>query len=129
MTRKADLATRTLVALDGASRLKAGDLAQALGTTSGFVPQVVGPLVRAGWVRSEPGPAGGYSLSVDLTEISVLDVIEAAEGPTDSGRCVVVDRPCDSANPCVVHDAWVEARRLLLAQLARTSLRDLETPK
>lgn len=129
MTRKADLATRTLVALDGASRLKAGDLAQALGTTSGFVPQVVGPLVRAGWVRSEPGPAGGYSLSVDLTEISVLDVIEAAEGPTDSGRCVVVDRPCDSSNPCVVHDAWVEARRLLLAQLARTSLRDLETPK
>lgn len=126
MTRKADLATRTLVELGRGQRLKAGDLAAALGTTTGFVPQVVGPLVRAGWVRSDPGPTGGYSLSVDLDDLSVLDVIEVAEGPTDSGRCVVVDRPCDNTAPCVVHEAWVEARRHLISHLSRTSLSDLE---
>ena len=40
ITRRAELAVRAMVAL-GASegRLKAPDLAEALGTTSGFVPQ------------------------------------------------------------------------------------------
>jgi Rrf2 family protein len=125
LTRRADLAARTLVLLDGADRLKAGALAERLGTTTGFVPQIVGPLVRAGWVRSEPGPTGGYALDVDLAAVSVLEVIEAAEGPTDSGRCVVVDRPCDRENACLVHDAWADARHHLVSTLAATSLRDL----
>lgn len=125
MTRKADLAARTMVLLGSGARLKAGDLAEALDATPGFVPQVVGPLVRAGWVRSEPGPTGGYVLAVALTEVSVLDVIEAAEGPTDQGRCVVADRPCDSDRACLVHSAWAGARSALTRTLGATSLDDL----
>ena len=127
LTRKADLAARTLVVLAGRDRLKAGDLAEELGTTNGFVPQVVGPLVRAGWVRSEPGPTGGYALGVDLATVSLLDVIEAADGPTDTGRCVVVDRPCDSASPCAVHDAWAQVLHLLTSTLAAPTVLDLAT--
>lgn len=125
LTRKADLAARTMVVLAGAGRLKAGDLADRLGTTAGFVPQVVGPLVREGWVVSVPGPTGGYELTVDLGAVSVHQVIEAAEGPTNTGRCVVVDRPCEAGQPCLVHDAWAGARRELTAALSATSLRDL----
>ena len=68
-----------------------------------FVPQVLGPLVRAGWVRSDPGPTGGYRCQVVLSEVSVLQVIEAVDGATDVGRCVVADRPCQAADPCVLH--------------------------
>ena len=125
LTRKSDLAARTMVVLAGGERLKAGALAHELGTTTGFVPQVVGPLVRAGWVRSVPGPTGGYTLAVDLAEVSVLQVIEAAEGPTHSGRCVVEDRPCDSDRSCLVHDAWAGARHQLVRTLADTTMRDL----
>src|SRR5690554_3570667 len=125
LTRKSDLAARTMVELAGAGRLKAGDLADRLETTTGFVPQVVGPLVRAGWVVSVPGPTGGYALAVDLADVSVLQVIEAAEGPTHSGRCVVVDRPCDSGQACLVHDAWADARHHLVGRLRETSIGDL----
>jgi Rrf2 family iron-sulfur cluster assembly transcriptional regulator len=125
LTLRSDLAVRMMVHLAGAGRLKAGDLADRLGTTTGFVPQVVGPLVRAGWVTSVPGPTGGYELTADLGDVSLLDVIEAAEGPTHSGRCVVVDRSCDSKEACVVHDAWAEARARLVGRLAGTSLDDV----
>lgn len=124
LTRKSDLAARTMVALAGAGRLKAGDLADRLETTTGFVPQVVGPLVRAGWVVSVPGPTGGYELAVDLADVSVHQVIEAAEGPTHSGRCVVIDRPCDAKQACLVHDAWAEARHQLVSTLDSTSMLD-----
>ncbi len=101
------------------TRVKAGDLAAALDTTAGFVPQVVGPLVKAGWVRSVPGPSGGYLLTADAAELSVLDVVEAIDGPTDTGRCVVEGHPCGSAGaPCALHEAWGSARAALTAVLA-----------
>ena len=55
ITRRAELAVRALAELakvDG--HCKAAELAEALGTTTGFVPQVLGPLVKAGWVASNP---------------------------------------------------------------------------
>ncbi len=95
-----------------------------MGSSSGFVSQVLNPLVRAGWVRSDPGPSGGYSLTVDLDSVSVLAVIEAIEGPTDSGRCVLADRACDEAGTCALHVPWLRARAELLRQLDATSVAD-----
>lgn len=125
VTRKSDLAVRALRALgDRGARVKGPDLAAIVGSTAGFVSQVLTPLVRAGWVRSEPGPAGGYSLSVDPAEISVLAVIEAVEGPTDTGRCVLADRPCDERGPCALHTPWMRARSRLLRELDATPVAD-----
>lgn len=93
-----------------------------VGSTSGFVSQVLTPLVRAGWIRSDPGPSGGYSLAADLAEVSVLAVIEVIEGATDSGRCVLADRQCDVGGTCALHVPWSRARTQLLAQLEATSV-------
>ncbi len=123
VTRKSDLAVRALQALAAnTGRMKGPEVADAVGSTSGFVSQVLTPLVRAGWVRSEPGPAGGYSLLADLDEVSVLAVIEAIEGPTDSGRCALSDGPCEDGADCVLHAAWMRARSQLLAELDATSV-------
>lgn len=123
VTQRADLAVRALVALGSApERLKSAELAEALGTTAGFVPQVMGPLVREGWVHSVPGPTGGYEPLVDIDSLNVLDVVEAVDGPTDSGRCVVADRPCGATTPCALHAAWGLARRELMSSLATVSV-------
>jgi Rrf2 family iron-sulfur cluster assembly transcriptional regulator len=118
ITQRADLAVRALVVLDQSpARLKSADLATALGTTAGFVPQVMGPLVREGWVHSVPGPTGGYELLVEVNTLNVLEVVEAVDGPTHSGRCVVADHPCEATEPCALHAAWGLARRQLMASL------------
>ena len=126
ITRRAELAVRALVALDdAASTLKAPALAERLGTTAGYVPQVVAPLVREGWVRSDPGPTGGYRALVPLASVTVLAVIEAVDGATDAGRCVVADRACAAAAPCVLHHAWARARRELTDVLGAMPLAEL----
>lgn len=106
-------------------RLKATALAEALGTTAGFVPQVIGPLVKAGFVRSDPGPSGGYVTCVELGDVSVLEVIEAVDGRTDTGRCVVADRDCAGAQQCSLHVAWARARAELVGVLGGTPLSDV----
>lgn len=112
------MAVRALALLaESSENVKSAALAEQLGTTALFVPQVLGPLVRAGWVRSDPGPTGGYRCLVSLTDLSVLQVIEAVEGATDLGRCVVADRPCASGDVCVLHVAWTQARSELVSVL------------
>ena len=123
VTRKSDLAVRSLQALAATpDRVKGPQLAEIVGTTSGFVSQVLTPLVRAGWVRSDPGPAGGYRLTSDLHDVSVLAVIEAIEGPTDSGRCVLADRPCNERGTCALHVPWLRVRSQLREQLDAVSV-------
>ncbi len=125
VTRRADLAVRALVALAGVDRLKAADLAEGLGTTAAFVPQVIGALVKRGWIRSDPGPTGGYTLVVSPERVSVLDVVEAVDGPTDDGRCVVADLACGRRSVCALHDAWTRARDELVGALDAVTIGDL----
>ncbi|NMD25996.1 MAG: hypothetical protein GYA65_17620 [Actinobacteria bacterium] len=42
------------------------------------------------------------------------------DGATDIGRCVVADRPCQAADPCVLHVAWMVARNELVGVLQST---------
>lgn len=129
ITRKADLAATALVVLARSGRkMKAAELAEVIGATPGFVPQVIAPLVEHGWVRSEPGPTGGYSAVVDLGSVSLRAVIEAADGPTDTGRCVLEERPCNDSGPCALHTPWTRARKQLLDELERTPMSEIPTP-
>ncbi|MDP2292400.1 MAG: Rrf2 family transcriptional regulator [Actinomycetota bacterium] len=127
ITRRAELAIRALALLGRSpGRVKASVLADDLGTTVAFVPQVVGPLVRAGWVGSDPGPTGGYRCQVALSDVNVLEVIEAVDGLTDMGRCVVAARPCRADDPCVLHVAWGQARSELVGVLSATPMSGVE---
>ena len=111
--------------LAGGGQWKAADLAARLETTVGFVPQVVGPLVKAGWVRSDPGPTGGYSLLASPEEVTLLDVVEAIDGPTDTGRCIVADMACGRGEVCALHSAWSRARDELMASMSAVSIADI----
>lgn len=122
ISRKSDLAVRALCRLAGNGRVKGSDLATSVGATKAFMPHVMTPLVQAGWVSSDPGPHGGYELAADLRDISMLALIEAIEGPTVDGRCVLRGGPCPAIEDCALHEAWVPARDALLDRLAATSV-------
>lgn len=130
ITRKTDLAIRALIVLgQRAQKTKATVLAEMIDTTSGFLSQVMTPLVARGWVRSDPGPTGGYTLSVDTSTVSVMDVIEAVEGKFDYTRCVLFDRVCNNEDPCAMHGPWGRARVEMVDGLRSTTLNELQLPK
>ena len=120
-TRKTHLALQALRVLDTTQApIKGKDLAVLIDTTPSFIAQIMKPLVDADWVISDRGPTGGYRLAVDLAPISVLSLIEAVEGPTVDGKCVLQGIPCTEADQCPMHEAWVRGRAALLIELAKT---------
>jgi Rrf2 family iron-sulfur cluster assembly transcriptional regulator len=56
-------------------------IAQARGIPERFLLKVLKPLVTARVLTSIKGPNGGYRLARRLNAISVLEVIEAVDGP------------------------------------------------
>ena len=65
-------------------------------------------------------------MDFEPAEVSVLDVIEAIEGPVDTGRCVLEDRACAQAGTCALHRPWSRARAHLLDDLGGQSLASLQ---
>lgn len=129
LQERTDRAIRVLRTL-GASPdawTKSRDLAVAAGTTPAFLAQVVRPLVRRGWVVSAPGSRGGYRAAPGLDAVSVLDVVEAIEGPTSDDRCVLRHGTCRPEHPCALHEPWTRARTALLAELAAAPVLEATT--
>jgi len=118
--RKTDLAVLVLRRLGTPGvRVSGAVLSSAIGTTTSFLPQVMAPLIDRGWVASERGPGGGYSLTVASLEVSLFDVLEATEGPTVNGRCVLRDQPCPGNDSCPAHVVWTDAREVLIDGLRK----------
>lgn len=114
-SRKTDLAMAALRELAEAPEAKVAriDLADRIGTTSGFLAQVMPFLVAAGWVESDRGPGGGYRLTDSAYDARVIDVYRTIEGNGAYFRCVLRDGPCPETG-CEVHAVWAEARKVLI---------------
>jgi Rrf2 family protein len=115
LQRKTDLALRALRSLGVPGvRISGAALSSSIGTTTSFLPQVVAPLIEKGWVTSDRGPGGGYSLSEGSAGVSLFDVVEAVEGPSVDGRCVLRNQPCPGDNACEAHAVWTQARDVVI---------------
>src|SRR5437762_4530885 len=57
-----------------------------------FLLKVLKPLVSANVLRSIKGPNGGYRLARAASEISVLEILEAVDGPVQANMSFVEEK-------------------------------------
>ena len=128
LRRRGDYSVRAMIDVaghDGDGLRRARQIADARDIPYKFLTQILADLVAEGLLEARHGPAGGYRLARAGTEITLLDIVEAAEGPAAVVQCVLREGPCDRERPCPVHDTWVRAQSALARELAATTLADL----
>ena len=83
LTRRGDYAVRAALALarawDGAGYLKTRDIAADMDLPVSYAPQVMALLVTAGLAEGKAGPDGGHRLHFPPSEVTLLQVVDAAE--------------------------------------------------
>jgi Rrf2 family protein len=104
------------------ARHKAAAISAAADIPLHFAARVLAHLQREGLLRARAGQQGGYTLARPAGDVSLLDVIEAVEGPLQTRTCVLRDAACSSDGPCVLHNAWRTAQSALREVLERTTL-------
>jgi Rrf2 family protein len=129
LNRRGDYALRAALHLaeawESGGYVKIRDVATAMALPMSYTPQVLGLLARAGIAEAKVGPGGGYRLAKRPEEISVLDVVQAAEGDLRSTTCILRGGPCRWESVCAAHEFWARASDAFIESLAGASLRDL----
>jgi Rrf2 family protein len=128
LDRKGDYSVRAMIDLARSyqnGRRKAREIARTMDIPERYLPQLLAPFVREGLLSATAGPEGGYALVVPPSSVSLLRVIEMAEGSLESPHCVLQGGPCDWEGVCPVHDAWVRGRAALARELDATDLSQL----
>jgi Rrf2 family protein len=120
---KGDYSVRAVLdlALAYGTRRKAREISDRMGIPPKYLPQVLGDLIKAGIVTSVAGPDGGYTLARPPRDVSLLEVVEAAEGTVRNEKCLLRGGPCHWENACSLHEAWANAQEKMIAELERTN--------
>ncbi len=128
ITRATDYAVRVMIHLAGLPQgcsVRMAELSEATDVSGHFLSKVLQQLVRSRFIRSQRGSGGGYVLAVSPASVSLLDVVEAMEGPVRLNQCLQEGPSCDRKAWCPAHQVWAEAQAAVANVLGRASMSDL----
>jgi Rrf2 family transcriptional regulator, iron-sulfur cluster assembly transcription factor len=104
------------------------DIAARQAISPRYIEQIFQKLKKGGIIRSIRGPAGGYCLIRKPEEITIGDIVRAAEGPIQlvfCGNSKSATKSCQRTTECVTTDIWKEASSRLMAYFDSITLEDL----
>jgi Rrf2 family protein len=127
ITRQADYAVRAVLFLarNGDQRIATNMIAEEQRIPPSFLAKIVSQLSIAGLLHTSRGARGGVTLARESKEISLLEVIEAIDGPIQLNECVGENSTCSFDGECPLHPVWNEVHDQLVSRLKATNFADM----
>lgn len=127
VTRRCDYACRILRAAyrSGESYVSVSDIAEQEGIPYAFARSIQHDLVKGGLIKTVRGARGGLALNCDPTAVTLLEVLEAVQGPVSISLCVMDPAYCEKQEGCAYNKLWQGADQLLNAYFGSITLQDL----
>jgi len=101
------------------------DIAAAVDVPRALLAKVFQQFGKVGLVNSCRGAGGGFTLGRSADRISLLEIIEAVEGPILLNRCLLEEGACGRDAVCTVHPVWREVQESMRVVLGGVSLEQL----
>lgn len=124
ITRQADYALRAMLYLsrmDKNQRAATNQIAESQKIPPSFLAKIISQLSIAGLIQTSRGAHGGVKLAREAEEISVLEVVEAIDGPISLNECTLNSDACVFGDKCPIHDVWCESQNELVNRLRTTT--------
>ena len=130
VTKLTDYATVVLTALAAQPDLvlSASELAERAGLEVPTVAKLLKPLAQAGLVAAFRGSQGGYRLARAASDISLIDVVEAMEGPLGMTECSLHHGACGIERSCGVRANWRRINDVVADALREVTLAQMLAP-
>jgi len=128
LSRRTDYALRAMsyLALRGNNGpCSIAEISQAESIPREFSAKVLKELCRAGFIRSRLGPRGGYRLIKSPDELTVLEIIEALDGPLSISDCLDDPEFCGRCGVCRMHNLFEKVNREMKHILGSATLADI----
>jgi len=128
ITRQADYAIRAVLyvsKLGVNQRAATRQIAEAQKIPPSFLAKIISQLSIAGLLQTSRGARGGVMLAKTPGAITLLDVVEAIDGPVTLNECVSGDHACSFGDNCPLHPIWCAAQEELVQRLKGTNFSQL----
>lgn len=123
ITRQADYAVRAVLYLagKGEQRIATSAIAEEKHIPPSFLAKIISQLSIAGLLHTSRGARGGVTLARDPSEITLLEVVEAIDGPIQLNECVENPAACSFTKNCPMRPIWCDAQEDLVKRLRSTN--------
>jgi len=130
VTKLTDYATLVLTVLAARPEevLSASELADEAGLEVPTVAKLLKPLAQAGLVAGFRGSNGGYRLARPASGISLVEIVEAMEGPLGMTECSLHAGACGIEHSCGVRANWRRINDVVADALRGVSLAQMLAP-
>ena len=127
MTSQADYAVRAVLHLarTGDQRTATSTIAEEQHIPPSFLATIISQLSIAGVLHTSRGARGGVTLAREAKEITLLEVIEAIDGPIQLNECVGENGICSFDEQCPLRPVWCDAQEELVGRLKGTNFADM----
>ena len=132
ITRQADYALRAMLFLarmEPNQRAATSQIAEEQQIPPSFLAKIISQLSIAGLIHTSRGARGGVSLAREAEEVSVLEVIEAIDGPIALNECTHGPGSCPFGEECPLRPIWCGAQADLVRKLKGTNFGQLVKEK
>lgn len=128
LTRRGDYAIRGMVhlAMRPAQQISPlNEIAAGADVPPTLLAKIFQEIGRHGLVSSHRGIGGGFRLGRPPEKITLLEIVQAVEGPIAMNRCLMGKGLCGRETFCTVHPVWREVQEKMKDILSRVTLKDL----
>ena len=132
ITRQADYALRAMLFLakmDPTKRAATSQIAEMQHIPPSFLAKIISQLSIAGLIHTSRGARGGVLLARPAEQISVLEVVEAIDGPMELNECTSGAGGCPFGENCPLRPIWCDTQRELIEKLRNTNFAQLATTR
>lgn len=109
------------------AKITGAELAKALNIPNRFLLKIMRNLTKAEIMKSYRGVDGGFALGKTPNKISLLDVVEAVEGPAYLQKCLYDPNSCSRGceGVCAVREAFIGVNNSMVNSLKTVNFEDL----
>jgi Rrf2 family protein len=130
LSRQSDYAIRITFAVaqqtGGANtQTDVASIAHQTGIPQAYTAKLVQSLAKAGVLRTQKGPRGGVRLAATAEDITLQQIVEAVEGPTEFARCLLWPGECPPHANCPMHMVLDGLTEVVTRYLSSVTLADL----
>jgi Rrf2 family cysteine metabolism transcriptional repressor len=103
------------------------EIAERQGISFSYLEQILHKLGKAGLIDSVRGPAGGYLLARQPSQLTIGDIVRVLEGPIALSHCLEPGESADcyKADDCVARMVWAKVGAKIEEALDSISFDDL----
>ena len=112
-----------IFAANGERHYSTREIAKSLSVSEWHLSKVLQRLARSGIIRSVRGPGGGYTLAGKGADVTLLEVLEAIDGPFEPDDCLMRSNNCINRE-CIMGELLSNVNKKVKSYLTDKKLSD-----